>query len=115
MRSIEGNRVDTKLQCTEAGEGVFRQRLGRQTTEMDSSMNKEALMKKTYTLGALIVAALIATYAPQANAATAAFPRLARTYQTWFARAMEPCTLSANVVSVVGANLPSFGCEVQGS
>jgi len=76
-------------------------------------------MKKTYTLGATVVAGLmaLALSAQAAPPTTASFPTLAAGYTAWFARAMDPCDLatSAYVVSVTSAHMPPYGCTQQNS
>jgi hypothetical protein len=80
--------------------------------ELSSTMNKEAMMKKTYTLGATVVAGLVALAlsAPPASAATASFPRVAKYYSAWFARAMDECVPGTETVTIVAPNFPSGGC-----
>ncbi len=73
-------------------------------------------MTKTYSRGALLVAALtaMAFMAQWAGAATVPYPRFAHAYTIWFARAMDQCVPANDgpgpTVTVVGPNLPVTGC-----
>jgi hypothetical protein len=68
----------------------------------DASGFKEAIMREATTKGGTtftVILAALALLAASANAQTVPFPRLARYYITWMARAMDQCT--APTLSVV--------------
>ncbi len=82
-----------------------------------SRLNKEAMMTKTYSRGALLVAALtaLAFVAQWAGAVTVPYPRFAHSYSIWFARAMDQCNPTNDgpgpTVTVVNTSgVPGFGC-----
>jgi hypothetical protein len=63
---------------------------------------------KTVTIGIAVGALLGVLLCNPGHAQTVAFPKLANSYTTWMARAMDQCNPA--MVSVAGAGLPSGGC-----
>ncbi len=84
--------------------------------------HEEAIMKQRRTIRgfvatAISLAALMATV-QSALAQTQPAPRIARDYEVWLARAMDPCVLTNDgpgpTVTVVStSNVPAFGCLQQ--
>ena len=75
-----------------------------------ASNGKEPIMKMAKTKWAVLLASVMVSVAITAQSAHAvvAYPTLARTYITWFARAFDQC--SPLGLSVTSANVPTTGC-----